>query len=465
MLLALSILGVGLLLGSVWWLEKSGSALSDATRGIRAAEEIQIALLASERARLRAQAREPTTRSLAEAGKTGDRAVERWLNEAAEHIRTPEEAAAYAHLRQAIAAYNEVSDLPNPPGVVSARPGSIAMDAAVSAAEHFIELNQQQADMSGAHWQRWKTLAVYLAGGLAIFIPLVVFGAVWFVRRKIYQPFFTVRDAISRYGTGEPDMRAPLVGPAELRSIATRFNETAENLADQRTAQLSFLAAVAHDLRNPLTVLKTAAGLLQRQTTPEGIHQRAALMDRQLVRLNRIVEDLLNTSRIEAGEFVINPVETELGEQVREVVALFEIESDQHRLVTHLPRDEIVCLVDPIRIGQVLTNLVSNAIKYSPDGGEVVISLKRTGGEAVIAVSDQGVGIAPDELPRIMEPFRRATLTAGDIPGVGLGLSVARRLIHAHGGRLEVESQLGKGSTFRVRLPCAEAAPANGNAT
>jgi len=105
------------------------------------------------------------------------------------------------------------------------------------------------------------------------------------------------------------------------------------------------------------------------------------------------------------------------------------------------------------RLGQILTNLVSNAVKYSPEGGRIRIRLEQEGGRAVVAVSDEGIGIAEEDLQRIFEPFKRSKSPRADIPGVGLGLSVARQLVVAHGGDIEVESRLGEGSTFRVRLP------------
>ena len=108
---------------------------------------------------------------------------------------------------------------------------------------------------------------------------------------------------------------------------------------------------------------------------------------------------------------------------------------------------------DPTRLTQVLTNLLSNAIKYSPRGGRVWVRLEHSQEEILLSVSDEGVGIPPDEYERIFEPFRRSKGSRAEIPGIGLGLSVSRRIVRAHGGNIEVVSQEGTGSTFRVRLP------------
>jgi signal transduction histidine kinase len=108
---------------------------------------------------------------------------------------------------------------------------------------------------------------------------------------------------------------------------------------------------------------------------------------------------------------------------------------------------------DPFRIEQVLNNLISNAIKYSPAGGNIELNVEQSHDDVLFQVSDHGMGIPEEELPYIFEPFRRVKIVKGDIPGVGLGLSVVRRIVQAHSGRIEVESRLGKGTTFRVRLP------------
>jgi signal transduction histidine kinase len=121
--------------------------------------------------------------------------------------------------------------------------------------------------------------------------------------------------------------------------------------------------------------------------------------------------------------------------------------------VLNLPNAPIFLHCDHIRIEQVLNNLIGNAIKYSPGGGNIGLSLAQAGDEAMFEVSDEGMGIPREEIPYVFEPFRRSRTDREDIPGVGLGLSVTQRIVRAHGGRIHVESQIGKGTTFRVYLP------------
>jgi signal transduction histidine kinase len=138
---------------------------------------------------------------------------------------------------------------------------------------------------------------------------------------------------------------------------------------------------------------------------------------------------------------------------VRDAVALHEGMSPAHELVLHLPEAPVPVRCDATRISQVLNKLLSNAIKYSPEGGQVRVDLTATPEAAWIAVKDQGVGIPATEQESIFEPFRRSAATRDTIPGVGLGLAVSRRIIEAHGGLIEVESTQGAGATFRFCLP------------
>ena len=138
---------------------------------------------------------------------------------------------------------------------------------------------------------------------------------------------------------------------------------------------------------------------------------------------------------------------------VEEVVELHRPSSELHRFEYTVPETPVPWRCDSTRLSQVLTNLVSNAIKYSPKGGVVSLRLEATDHEAVVSVTDEGVGVAPGDIANLFEPFMRSRAASKDIPGVGLGLSVSRRIALAHGGDIEVESRAGVGSTFRLRLP------------
>jgi signal transduction histidine kinase len=177
------------------------------------------------------------------------------------------------------------------------------------------------------------------------------------------------------------------------------------------------------------------------------------ILERQLGRLTRMVGDLLDASRIEAGELELNVEEVDLRKVAREVVELYAPTSPAHQVELEAPEQPVRVRADPLRLEQVVSNLVSNAIKYAPEGGPVKVVVGVEGDEAVLAVKDRGVGIPPEEIPDLFLPFRRRAMTRNLAPGAGLGLSVVRRILQAHGGRIEVESVQGTGSTFRIRLP------------
>ncbi len=245
--------------------------------------------------------------------------------------------------------------------------------------------------------------------------------------------------------------------------IAKQFNDMAVSLTRQYESQLSFLAAVAHDLRNPLGALKMSASILSsdRKLPPETVSNLVSVIDRQVHALDRMVGDLLDTSRIEAGHLELRITECDLRAVARDAFDLFNLASQEHQLMLRVPNRPVIVQCDPLRIQQVLNNLVSNAIKYSPSETKIELTLEDDEQGVRLQVSDEGVGIAQDDLPYIFEPFRRTKTSKDEVPGVGLGLSVAQRIVRAHGGRIHVESEVGKGSTFRVTLRTDRLGPAD----
>jgi signal transduction histidine kinase len=177
------------------------------------------------------------------------------------------------------------------------------------------------------------------------------------------------------------------------------------------------------------------------------------LVRNQVERLDRMIGDLVDATRIEAGELEIRKVRTDACVLAEEVVQLFAATSPHHQLKLDCPGEPLLLDADPSRLAQVLNNLVSNAIKYSPDGGEVVIQACDTEDEVVFRVSDHGIGMSEKELQEIFQPFRRVGVSRESIPGVGLGLFAVRRIVEAHRGEVSVDSTPGQGSTFEVRLP------------
>jgi two-component system, OmpR family, sensor histidine kinase MtrB len=313
------------------------------------------------------------------------------------------------------------------------------------------------AQLSTRHWQ---AAANIIGIGVGILLLIGFAFAVAGTNVLLERPLLAITRAIARFAGGDESARTVPAGPRELRQMATTFNDLADRLVRQDRERLTFLGGVAHDLRNPLSVLKMATDAVRRGElpgSPEKIAQILAIVGRQIDHLDRMVGDLLDSTRIESGRLELRPELLDLRSIASCIVDLYRHVSPTHELVCVEPNDAVVAECDSTRIAQVITNLVSNAIKYSPDGGRVTVTTSTEGLAAVISVSDEGVGVPLEDHERIFEPFHRCQRSQELAPGVGLGLSVARKIVAAHGGTLELESRRGAGSTFQIILPLAAA--------
>ena len=333
--------------------------------------------------------------------------------------------------------------------------GDRELEEAFRALRGFVDVNVEQAGDSMRVSEQWDDFGDRLGVGFSVLLILGMTAVLLWLRRAAFQPLFDIQRAIRDFAAGRKETRAPEYGPEELRSIARQFNEMAESLDRQYERQLSFLASVAHDLRNPLGALKASAAVLatERKLPPDAVSNLTSIIQRQVHGLDRMIGDLLDTSRIEAGRLELRAQECDVRSIVQDAFDLFRSSSKSHEFVLAVPDFPVIAECDPLRIQQVLNNLISNAIKYSPNGGRVDVSVEQASDEALLRVADQGMGIAQEELPYIFEPFRRTTASREEVPGVGLGLSVAQRIVRAHGGRIQVESRKGNGATFHVYLP------------
>jgi len=291
------------------------------------------------------------------------------------------------------------------------------------------------------------------AGAAAIIALLIGMAAVlvWLWQRA-FRPLLGVADAIQRVARGDPNVTAPERGPDEVKTIAVAFNNMSASLGRQRQQQLAFIGGVAHDLRTPLNALRVGVSLFERK--PEDAQRIAEKVVRQVDRMDRMVADLLDGSRIEAGRLELRLEIRDLRDIVARVVELHQDANPDRGFPLSMPDSPVPVRCDTGRLEQVLNNLLSNAIKYSPDASDVLVVVSTRGGEALIDVTDRGIGIQPADLSNVFQPFSRGG-NVGAIGGVGLGLSVSRRIAEAHGGRITVRSTPGAGSTFTVALPLA----------
>ena len=229
----------------------------------------------------------------------------------------------------------------------------------------------------------------------------------------------------------------------------------AQNEARQRKAEM--ISVLAHEMRTPLTSIKGySTALLMEGVTfdPETQREFLHIIDEECDVLQNLIRDLLESSNIDAGLLQIERQPTRLSRLARSLVEDLARHASDHRFLVDFPRDFPIVDADPDRITQVLRNLLDNAVKYSSEGGLVVVRGEVQAGEVVISVADQGIGIAPEHLNRLFEKYFRVKASRSrGVAGSGLGLPIARAIVEAHGGRIWAESRVGQGSTFTFTLP------------
>ena len=240
-----------------------------------------------------------------------------------------------------------------------------------------------------------------------------------------------------------------------------RLRDSAERLAESDRRKDEFLATLAHELRNPLAPMRNALKLMQLAPgRPEIGAQAEALIGRQLEHLLRLVDDLLDLSRISLGKIELHRARVDLAEVMQSAIETAQphIEQLGHTLEVYLPTDAIVLEGDAVRLAQVFANLLNNASKYTARGGRLALVAERYGNEVEVVVRDNGIGIPSEMLPRVFDMFTQADSSLEKSHGgLGIGLTIVKRLVELHGGRVEARSEgRGRGSEFIVRLPLAE---------
>ncbi len=278
---------------------------------------------------------------------------------------------------------------------------------------------------------------------------------VWLLSRRTLAPLQGLGAAARRLGRGDLSQRAEAEGPREIRELAQNFNLMAADLEEAERQRRNLTADVAHELRTPLSNIQ---GYLEaiRDGLIEPSSETIDTIHGQATQLSRLVDDLRLLAQVESGDLLLDRSPVQLEELLRSCVDAVRPRASAKNISLDLDIDPALPAVeiDGSRISQVVGNLLENAITHTPQRGRVTLSGLMSEGQATISVADTGPGIAPDELSRIFDRFYRADPSrARATGGSGLGLTIARRLVEAHGGTIEAESTVGEGSRFTVRLP------------
>ncbi|MBI2778150.1 MAG: HAMP domain-containing protein [Chloroflexi bacterium] len=293
-----------------------------------------------------------------------------------------------------------------------------------------------------------------LVAGLAAVVAAIVLSLAVAVR--LSRPIARLADASRRIAEGRYAERMPVSSADEIGELAMSFNQMTDSLESTERRRLELVGDVAHELRTPLATLDGYLEGLQDGVVEAG-EPTWQLLRRETARLSRLVDDLQQLWRAEARQLPLSPTRVDIRTMLDAVRERFAASAAEHgdELRVTVPVGELAVEADPDRLAQVVDNLVSNAIRYSPEGAPVALHAVADGDDVVIAVSDQGVGLTAEQQTRVFERFYRVDPSrARALGGSGIGLAIARALTEAMGGRIWAESEgSGKGSTFSIALP------------
>jgi signal transduction histidine kinase len=334
--------------------------------------------------------------------------------------------------------------------------------------DELLAVEDNRARQASSHARSITTVAVWVGvGALAVSSALVLLFGAW-VARRVARPVRRLAVAAADVAAGDLGIRLEEGGAAEVGALVSAFNSMTrslelgrrellvqnERLREGERHKRDLISMVSHELRTPLaSVLGFTALLLERDFPPEEQRRYLEIIDGQARRLAALAGDFLDVQLLDGGALMLVRTPFDLVELVREQVQLFFLQLTSHRLSIDLPDEPLIVDGDRDRMSQVVGNLLSNAIKYSPEGGEVRVATRQSETDAVVAVSDDGVGIETEDVDQIFEKFFRSAEAIKTVGGTGLGLAVAREIVASHGGTLEVESTPGVGSTFVVTVP------------
>jgi signal transduction histidine kinase len=290
------------------------------------------------------------------------------------------------------------------------------------------------------------------AGGLILFIGLV--GGWWFVGRSL-KPISEISATAVKISGGDLSQRINVAeAESELGQLAAVLNSTFARLETAFAQQKQFASDAAHELRTPVSVILTQTQMsLARERDAAGYKQTVEACQRAAQRMRKLIESLLELARFDAGQEVLKRMPFDFANTVKDSAELVQTLAEERGVNISTELSPAALTGDSERLAQVVTNLLTNAIQYNQPSGEVRVKLETQGALAVLTVADTGKGIAPEDLPRVFERFYRADSSRTGAGNSGLGLSICKAIVEAHGGTIEVASEVAVGTTFTVRLP------------
>jgi signal transduction histidine kinase len=290
-----------------------------------------------------------------------------------------------------------------------------------------------------------------LAGVLGLLIAAMLS---WYLSRRIVRPVLQLSDAVDAIAAGNYDITVPNA-PGELGHLSARVGEMAHRLSEVEEMERNFLMSVSHELRTPLTAIRGHVSALLDEgvvVDPESRQQSLQTVEAEAQRLERLVGDILDLAKLDTHRFTVLTEEVDMAQLLDQAFERYRDEAERRSIdYRQEVRDRPVIISDGDRVLQVVGNLLSNAFKATPDGGSIWLELARQNGTVHVAIEDTGPGIPDEARERLFRPF-----VSGSAGGTGLGLAIAKEISTALGGRIILESEVGKGSRFELVLPTSE---------
>jgi len=330
---------------------------------------------------------------------------------------------------------------------------SLLADVLLNTINNYSEINKKQIDETMKASKSLNAFVDKLTLMLILIVGLIgVTGSIMLVK-KIMRPVIRLNNAAERFGRGDLSIRIPIHTDDELGMLCKTFNNMAENISSLQKERLNFFASVVHDLKNPLIVIGGAARRIQKSKTnsAEGTNWLNCIIE-QIANLENLINDLMDSIQVEMGKLKLNTVDLELASLIHSLQQIYDETIETHKIL-FIKEEECRINGDVKRLERVISNLISNAVKYSPLGTTILLKVARKGNNALITIIDEGAGISLNDTTKVFQPFERLDQVKGSAMGTGLGLFSAKTIIELHGGRIDIYRNVEKGTTVEITLP------------
>ena len=299
-----------------------------------------------------------------------------------------------------------------------------------------------------------QMITIFIVIPVAAIIVAQVFAGI------VTKPVSALTATIKKMGRGDLSVRVPVRGSGELRELAVSYNAMAQQLESLDKSRNQFVSNASHELKTPLATMKILLeNMLYQPDMPGELREEFMHdMNHEIDRLTGVVTDLLTLTQMDNNRMELHRTATDVSDLALETLRkLAPIAAKRrHRLESRITPG-VTAMVDASKVQQIIYNLTENAIKYTPEGGEILVALSMNANQIILTVTDNGLGIPADDLPHIFERFYRVDKARSrESGGTGLGLSIVRQLVTLHDGEITVDSEAGRGSTFTVKLPCGQ---------